>query len=58
VDGPGTSQDDFSTIGKPPDMTIELSKQDRSQAIASIERYFQQNLDDSWNEALALHAHL
>lgn len=27
-------------------MTIELSKEDRSQAIASIERYFRENMDE------------
>ena len=27
-------------------MTIELSKEDRAQAIASIERYFLQNMDE------------
>ncbi len=27
-------------------MTIELTKEDRSQAIASIERYFRENMDE------------
>jgi len=27
-------------------MTIELSKEDRAQAIASIERYFKENMDE------------
>jgi len=27
-------------------MTIELAKQDREQAIASIQRYFQENMDE------------
>jgi uncharacterized protein (DUF2164 family) len=27
-------------------MTIELSKEDRAQAIASIERYFRENMDE------------
>ena len=27
-------------------MSIELSKEDRSQAIASIERYFRENMDE------------
>ena len=27
-------------------MTIELSREDRQQAIASIERYFRQNMDE------------
>jgi len=27
-------------------MTIELTKQDREQAIASIQRYFQENMDE------------
>lgn len=27
-------------------MTIELSKEDRAQAIASIERYFRENIDE------------
>lgn len=27
-------------------MTIELSKEDRSQAIASIERYFRENMEE------------
>ena len=27
-------------------MTIELNKEDRSQAIASIERYFRENMDE------------
>lgn len=27
-------------------MTIELSKEDRAQAIASIERYFRENMEE------------
>ncbi len=27
-------------------MTIELSKEDRAQAVASIERYFQENMEE------------
>ncbi len=27
-------------------MSIELSKEDRTQAVASIERYFQENMDE------------
>ena len=27
-------------------MTIELSKEDRAQAVASIERYFRENMDE------------
>lgn len=42
----GTRADTFTCIDKGDSMTIELSKEDRAQAVASIERYFQENMEE------------
>ena len=42
----GIRADTFTRIDKGDSMTIELSKEDRAQAVASIERYFQENMEE------------